>query len=535
MKKVSRAALYLGGAILALLATALLAVNLYVQSHTTQERIQRELSERLGTTLRIQRISITPWSGLKLTGITMPQEGASPAADFLRAETFRLRVRFGSLFAQRLVIKEVSLVKPTVTWAQNEDGKWRLPSSLRADEATTPAPATSDPVPEAQPVAPATRGPGAAPEEPGDNHVAAVDRPFTPEVRRVNLTGGNFHFLDAQNNPVATFEGVRFRSDFRNATALRGNANIAKVSLRDRFFLERLQSPLEYDPMEMDFSKIRAEAAGGEVTGRFTMRPMDPGSPFKVMVKFRELEAGRVISEARGPLGMLEGRIEGQLEASGKTSDPNALSGTGEIHLRDGQVRQYSLLVTLGQLLQIEELTQLRFQQAAVKYHIDPGVITVDELILSSPNIRISAVGTIGFDGKLRLKSRLALDERIRGQLFRQIQDNFKPIEEPGFAALDFKVSGTIERPKSDLMDKLVGDELKDLSGAISSLLGRGKKDRKKKKPTEDQAAGAAAPTTIPPAVATAAPGSSERVIAPPALPSPAAEPAGTSSPGSSP
>jgi len=35
-------------------------------------------------------------------------------------------------------------------------------------------------------------------------------------------------------------------------------------------------------------------------------------------------------------------------------------------------VRQYSLLSALGQLLQIQELQQLRLDEALVKYHIDP-------------------------------------------------------------------------------------------------------------------------------------------------------------------
>ena len=52
--------------------------------------------------------------------------------------------------------------------------------------------------------------------------------------------------------------------------------------------------------------------------------------------------------------------------ASGKTADPNALQGSGEIILHDGQVRQYSLLVALGQLLQIQELQQLRLDAAAM-------------------------------------------------------------------------------------------------------------------------------------------------------------------------
>ena len=130
-------------AVVALFGAALLAVNLYVQSQGTQGRIQQELSQRLDMTLRIQRISVTPWGGLKLSGITIPQTnpGATPA--FLEASSFRLLVRFDSIFRGPLVIKEVALVKPQVTWAQNESGKWRLPSRAVEQVPAPPAKSTS--------------------------------------------------------------------------------------------------------------------------------------------------------------------------------------------------------------------------------------------------------------------------------------------------------------------------------------------------------------------------------------------------------
>src|SRR3954468_19040809 len=106
----------------------LIGVNLYVQSRGTQARIQQELSQRLGAPLRIQRISVTPWWGLKLTGITIPQTQPGVSPDFLTAKTFRLRIRFSSLFGGQLVIKEVSVINPKIVWAQTEDGKWKFPS-----------------------------------------------------------------------------------------------------------------------------------------------------------------------------------------------------------------------------------------------------------------------------------------------------------------------------------------------------------------------------------------------------------------------
>lgn len=484
MKKLGRLLLWLLAGTVVLAFVVLLVVNLYVQSQGTHRRIQQELSQRLNTPLHLTQISVTPWSGLKLNGITIPQESGQIGGNFLQAESFQLRVQFWSLFSERLVIRQVSLIKPDVVWAQNSAGKWRLPELPPAKDshsapAPSPAPAMAA-LPSATVAPPAT---SAAP--PNELALAATPAtPFTPEVQRVSLKDGNFTFLDSAGRVIAKFNGLDFRSSFRTATEIKGSARVEKISLRDRFFIEDLESPIHYDPEELGFSSISARAAGGVISGRFEMAVQAPDSPFTVMVKFRDLQAEKLMTNAGGPAGMLQGRVEGFLEAAGKTADSNSLTGHGEIVLREGKLQQYSLLVALGQILQIDELMQLHLDQAEVKYHISPGVVTIDQLLLRSPNIRLTANGTISFRGKLRLDSQLALNDKVRRQLFAPIRENFQPLPEPaGYAAVDFKVSGTIDRPKTDLMDKLVGRDLRDLGGVISSLFGH---QKKKKKPTEE-------------------------------------------------
>lgn len=485
MKKLGHLLLWLLAAAVVLAFVGLLAVNLYVQSQGTHQRIQQELSQRLNTPLRLSQISVTPWGGLKLNGITIPQEPGKIGGNFLQAQSFQLRVQFWSLFSDRLVIRQVSLLKPEVVWAQNSAGKWRLPELPPAK-----APSQSDPRPSAASTPPPPPGTTAAAPRPvvsppNEPALAAAPAPgFTPEVQRVTLKNGNFTFLDAAGRVVAKFKGLDFRSSFRTASALKGSAHVDQISLRDRFFIEDLESPLRYAPEALAISNISAQAAGGTISGRFEMELQAPDSPFTAEVKFRDLEAEKLMTNAGGPAGMIQGRVEGFLNAAGKTADSNALSGHGEIVLRDGKLQQYSLLVALGQILQIDELMQLQLEQAEVKYHISPGVVTIDELLLRSPNIRLTANGTITFRGKLRLDARLALNDKVRRQLFAPIRANFQTLPEPaGYAAVDFKVSGTVERPKTDLMDKLVGRDLRDLGGVISSLFGHPKK---KKKPAEE-------------------------------------------------
>lgn len=481
------------GLILGVALLILLGVNLYVQSRGTQARIQQELSQRLGMTLRIQRISVTPWWGLKLTGITIPQSQPGVSTNFLTARTFRLRIRFSSLFGGHLVIKEVSLVNPEIFWAQNADGKWRVPSAPIELPTSVPAPVTAPPSPEQQaavPPEPAQSAPPPVAQPPPEDKASG----FTPEVERVNVIGARFRFLDEKLRSVATFDGVDFRSSFRSASDLRGNITIAKTSLRDRFFLQDLHSPLQYDASALDFSAITARAGEGHIAGSFLIKPEAPGSPFTVNIRFNEVQADKIVVEAGGVPGTVTGKLEGHLDATGKTSDPNALSGAGDIILRDGEVRQYSLLTALGQLLQIQELQQLRLDEAVVKYHIDPGVVTIDQLVFRSENIRLTATGTVSFEGTLQLESQLAVNQKMRSQLFRAIRDNFKPTDDPAYTAVNFQVGGTVGRPKTNLMEKLIGRELKDLSSVINGLIGGGKSE-KKKKPADEPAPSLASPT----------------------------------------
>jgi hypothetical protein len=105
----------------------------------------------------------------------------------------------------------------------------------------------------------------------------------------------------------------------------------------------------------------------------------------------------------------------------------------------------------------------------------------------------------VGFNGKLKLDSQLAINDKIRAQLFKAIRQNFQRINEPGYSAVDFQVGGTIDRPSTNLMDRLVG---RDLSSMINSFFGGGKKERTKKKKKQLEEA---APATPEPADASSA------------------------------
>ncbi len=89
VKKVSKAILITLAIVLALGTALLVGLNLYVQSPGTQARIQTELSKALRLPLQLTNTSVTPWSDLRITGITIPSGGAN----FLEAASFTARYR----------------------------------------------------------------------------------------------------------------------------------------------------------------------------------------------------------------------------------------------------------------------------------------------------------------------------------------------------------------------------------------------------------------------------------------------------------
>src|ERR1700747_3187825 len=197
--------------VVAIFLVSLLGANLHVQSQATQERIQQELSQRLKMPLQIQRISVTPWGGLKLSGITIPQKNNVHDPPFLQARHFQLRVRLGSIFWRPLVIKEVALIAPTVIWPQNESGKWRVPMAERPSEAQTqgeeePTVSTPENSPESTP-----------PQKESKQTKPVVEStPAGPQIKKIRLSDGSFHFLDHGRRNIALFDGVQFSSSMRD-------------------------------------------------------------------------------------------------------------------------------------------------------------------------------------------------------------------------------------------------------------------------------------------------------------------------------
>jgi hypothetical protein len=102
----------------------------------------------------------------------------------------------------------------------------------------------------------------------------------------------------------------------------------------------------------------------------------------------------------------------------------------------------------------------------------------------------MDATGQAAFNGELDLDARLHVNEKMQRDLRGLLGKKFQPSESEGFVHMPFSVRGTLARPKSDLLDKVVGLRIgQDVGGLLKNLLRMPQKQKPKPSPTPSPAA----------------------------------------------
>lgn len=110
--------------ILAIIGAAFVAASLALHSLLSPERLRimlvEPVEERLGRKIEIGAIEISLFSGIDIKDIVVREK--DPAREFASIDNFRLRYELLPLFRKRLVIKEVSIDKPSLKIFRNAQG-----------------------------------------------------------------------------------------------------------------------------------------------------------------------------------------------------------------------------------------------------------------------------------------------------------------------------------------------------------------------------------------------------------------------------
>ncbi len=493
MNKLAKGFLLALAALAGVLLLALLLVNLYVESENVQTRLETAVSRELRMPVKLTRVRFSFWSGLKLDGVTVPS-GEEP---FFHAPKISARVEWGPLFSRRLVVRELLISSPKVVWLQTRKGKWRLPKIEQAPlEGATPEPSTPKTKDKKQQEEADTQDGIAKDEKREEKKEERKKKKVEFRVAFARIHDASFHFLDREGRPIAVFEGVSVNIPTAAKGEARGDATIRKLTLRDSIIIEEITTPFVFEEGRLTLPQVDARLAGGAVRGDFALQPEEDGAPFALQVQFSDVDLNRLITEAGSDEGLqkAEGKLHGSVSMQGKSGQKKSIEGRGQAKLSQGKMEQYPLLQMLGQTLQIDELSQLELHKAQLDVRIGNGRVYVDSLTLESTNLNLNATGDVRFDGKLSLDAGLAINQKISRQIPKWVLSNFKPLEGDDRKSLPFTITGTLQRPETDLVRVLMGEKIErqatDLLRAFRDLAGGNKKnssEKKKKKASDDR------------------------------------------------
>ena len=89
MSRCLRLCLIAAAALGALVVAAVLAFNLHLQSNAMQEQLRKAAIDTIGLPLNVRSAVYTPWDGICLRGLVMP-DMENAGVNFLEASEFRI-------------------------------------------------------------------------------------------------------------------------------------------------------------------------------------------------------------------------------------------------------------------------------------------------------------------------------------------------------------------------------------------------------------------------------------------------------------
>ena len=452
MSRCLRPCLIALAAVLVLVLAAVLALNLHLQSAAMQQQLRQAAMDTVGLPLNVRSAIYTPWDGIRLRGLVMP-DMENAGVNFLEASEFQIIFRLLPLLQREFVVSSLRLKEAVLTWRQNADGRWRVPR--KAEEAVpAPAgtPATPRPAPTASPdvARPAVEIVEAVAPEP----VIAV-RVDGMEVRRSRIL-----FENRDGWPLLDAEGITASADLTPEGNASGEARIPEAVLAGLIVARDLASDFTLEDGLLKLDDIRGDIAGGKLGGSGQVATRTDGSPYQWELQLE----GFQMSELRLPSSFggtrLEGTLGADFAAQGRNAPQRKLDGKARVELRDGRLIPSDYLRSLGQVLGIREMQGLNFKKAYADLRLEDDFIHIAPLWLQSDEFAVEMKGPVTRGGGLDLKARLILSPSSAGRIValtgRDLPAaNIEGLD--GFRALDFRVTGTLEKPQSDLASRLLG------------------------------------------------------------------------------
>jgi hypothetical protein len=444
------------------------AGGILLRTSAVQKRIGDALSAATGMLVSYESFKPGLFNATRITRLkAADQEGRS-----FSATEARVKLAVWPLLRGRLVFREIRLNEPRILVVEP-------PNPETANAATPPAS-----------IAPSAVNPSVQIDQSGTARRFAI----LNGLRTLRVTDASLEWHLADGRTKLQVEGLNVQLDMEAEAASEvragqnstptgtGNLSIQRLLWMDAFQATDLRSGVAIADNAVQVKDIQAACGEGIVKGEGRVGILAPQA-FSLRVDATGVDLEKMSADL--PSLRLEGKAKGNLAVEGVASDDASWRGTATLQVEEGRFKGVSVLQMIGQVFQIQELSNFKIRHGSANLRIADKKVLLDEFQLDGNDVALSAPGSLDFGRNLALSAKLTVSEKLIGGKMLQLLSGFGPPDETGMRSIGFQVGGTLERPTTNLLEKAVGG---GLGGVVNQLLGGFLKGRKIEKPAQKEA-----------------------------------------------
>jgi type II secretion system protein N len=447
----------------------LLGINLYIQSPGVQRDLRDSFSESLGLPLEVFRITFTPWGGLTFEDVTVGSSDSE--TPILKAGNLKVRCDYLALLRRKIILREIVL--------RQVDLRVPLAAMKETLEATKRA-GVPPPTPNATQLG-SSSPPEIARYRKSLTIRDTLTRRFWVEIQKFKLKDATIIVLRPDGATAAVIHGLDSTLNFQHGNYL-GRVHADNAMIGGTISVDDIGSPVRFNGGSLALEDVCAKVSGGDLNGTFNLDFSDSQLPYRLEVKASGIDVNELTKRTSSFLDRAHGTLEGSFELTGAGRDSGRAAGTGTLEIKSGYLDQYPMLQEIGRWTQIDELQRLDLEEAESNFRVVGSRVQVDSIRLISKNCQINLAGTVEDSQKLDLKGRLTITQFLSQKIPNELEDNFVTTEDGRGRYLDFEVSGSVQKPETNLYDRIIGDKRK----LLQRLLHGSHTDRSRPEPVAD-------------------------------------------------
>jgi uncharacterized protein involved in outer membrane biogenesis len=417
--------------VVVLLAGLVYASRLVASLNTPafKKQVLDEASAAVGTKVDVNKMDIDVLSGVTLVGVSV----ANPppfTGSLATAEEVVLRYRLRSLLAGHVEVQRLSLKKPVLAFAMDPRGTFNYEKLGGAGGAKPAAPA------------PASTGGGAS------SMLRLV-------ISRLAVEDGEMTMVDDRKASVMKAQDADLESAFTVSGGVaegKGKASISNLVLADMLFVRGVSSPLEMSKERVRLAPIKGKLAGGDVNGDLKLDLKKAAYAMGLEVKGASVDT--LLKEA-GSSRAMTGSLQAKASFEGTGGLPT-LKGHGSAEVKDCKLQKSTVMALLAGVLQLPELADPSFDECRMEFTIGSNRVQTPVLSLKGKALQMTGKGTMSLaTSALDYDMDLALSKPLVDKIgVKELRAAFKDRGD-GFSTVAFKVTGTTERPQTDLASRI--------------------------------------------------------------------------------